>query len=127
MAALLHLLSAFLPTASAMSLQEIGSGPGIREMWAEISNLFPFSFGAEMTPVAVFTGINSIILAIIASVAVVLLGYAAVLITTSGFSEQGMTHAKTIAKNVLIGLLAALAGDALIYWVVQLVWRIAGT
>ncbi|MFA6038862.1 MAG: hypothetical protein WCV62_04995 [Candidatus Peribacteraceae bacterium] len=128
MASLIRLLSAFLPTAHAVELQEIGQGgPGIDRMWQMISSIFPFSFGAEMTPQAIFYSINVLILTTIASVAVVLLGYAAVRITTSGFDEQGIAQAKTIAKNVVIGLLAAMVADAVVYWVFELILAIAGS
>lgn len=134
MTLLFRLLPALLPAAHAITLQDIGTqvggggqAPGIAEMWTTISALFPFSFGAALTPVEIFGRINALVLTAIASVAVVLLGFAAVRITTSGFDEQGIAQAKTIAKNVVIGLLAAMVADAVVVWVVSLIGAVAGT
>lgn len=122
----LALLSAFVPKVSAIQIDQIGQGaPGISEMWNRITALFPFARTGAALPGNFITGVASVVGGLIAFVAVALIAYAGARATFAGFSEESVSKAKSTVKNVVIGLIAALVGDVLVWAVASLIAAIA--
>ncbi len=122
----LTILGLFIPKASAVTLDQIGSGPGISDMWSQIKDVFPMSSEGANLPDTLFGKINTTILGLIAGVGVAMLIYAGVKMMSGGGNEEGFNEAKKIATNVVIGLIAAMVADAVIVYAVTLLTAAAG-
>jgi hypothetical protein len=122
---LLFALSAFIPHAHAFDVNQIGSGPGIGQMWGTITALFPYKSGG-LVPNQIMGRVQTILVAIIGSAATVGLGYAALSLVSGGINEEGISKAKTIAKNVIFGLILAILADGIVNYVIQKLWEVKG-
>ncbi len=120
------MFGALIPKAFAVTLDQVGSGPGISDMWSKIQEVFPFSSEGASLPGTVFDKVNEVILGLIAGVAVAMLTYAGVRMMSSGGGEEGYNQAKKIAINVAIGLIAAMLADVVIVYAVSLLTTVAG-
>ena len=123
---ILSILGWFIPSAHAVSLSQVGDGPGISDMWSQIQDLFPFSGEGADLPATIFDKVNEVVLGLIAGVAVAMLIYAGIRMMSTGGGEEGYTEAKKIAINVGIGLIAALVADVFILYAADLLTRMAG-
>ncbi len=119
------LLRLITPSAHAMALQDLGAeNSGVQSMWDTISDTFPFSGAGSDLPGFIFARIATLVIILIAFVAVALVTYAAARLAMGGWHEESVAESKRIIKNVVIGLIAAVVADAVIWYVSWLLMTI---
>ncbi|MFA6522830.1 MAG: hypothetical protein WCS85_00460 [Candidatus Peribacteraceae bacterium] len=107
--------------SSALSSQENGVG----KMWEVFMGLFPFGDESGTGFVSGMLGsVQMIILGGISATGVALLAYAGARLAMTGWNEEGITKAKSIVKNVVIGLIGALLADAIIVYALSFLMTI---
>jgi len=125
MAILSSLLSAFVPTAHAFQVSEVGAGAiGIDAMWQKITSFFPYSSGGALVPNALMGRAQGIIIGCIAGAALIGIAYAGLRLVSGGISEEGIAESKKIVKNVIIGLILAILSDGIILFVMETLWNV---
>jgi hypothetical protein len=124
MLTLLRFLAGFIPSASAAQLQNTGSSnPGVAAMWAKICSVLPFcSLGAESAP-QYFTGkVIFIVQSLVTSVAIMMILYAAILMSTTQLDEGRLDEAKNIIKFAVIGLVLSVIAGAMMQYLLSTVF-----
>lgn len=94
---------------------EVGSGPGVGEMWASICTTLPFCNLGTAAPAFFSQRIVSFLFPLIVAAAVCVLIYAGIRMITKG--EEGYTEAKTIFLYVALGIVLSLLTSAIVAFV----------
>lgn len=112
-----------LETASAASVQDVGGGPGIADMWSFTAPL-PH-IGDNVILVATAIVINAVLWAI-GSAAVLMILYGALRMITSGGNEESVRKAwKEIILYACLGLIFAVLSSIIVNFVYNLAVGIA--
>lgn len=115
-AGILRIPVAHASLGSALSKQ----GKGVGTMWKSFMNLFPFGEAHGTEAVSGMLGsVQKIIVGGVAATGVALLAYAGARLAMTGWNEEGITKAKSIAKNVVIGVIGAMLADVLIMYALK--------
>lgn len=95
-------------------------GKGVGTMWKSFMAIFPFGDAKGTEAVSGMLGsVQKIILGGIAATGVALLAYAGARLAMTGWNEEGITKAKSVVKNVVIGLIGALLADVLVVYALK--------
>jgi hypothetical protein len=124
MHALSFLLSALVPAAHAAKLQTVGSAnAGVTVMWGMICQVLPFcSLGASTAP-AYFAGkVIAIVQSLITVIAILMIIYAAIQLSTSQVDESKVESAKKIVMYACIGLVLSLIGGTFLRYLITIVF-----
>lgn len=107
---LLHFLQSFVGTAHA----QVGSGPGVDEMWGTICGTLPYCDLGTGAAAFFSQRIVNFLFPLAVGVAICAIIYAGIKMITGG--EEGFTEAKTIMMYALGGLvLATLTGTIFVF------------
>ena len=116
---------ASVPHAVAANIEQLGSGsPGIDAMWSMIGSIFPYTNAGSGGLAMILIKIVDIILRLLGGLAVLMVIYAGIKVTTGG--DEGLGEAKKILMYSAIGLIAAICADAVVIYVGYVVSGIAG-
>jgi hypothetical protein len=120
---LLSLLSAFVPTAHA-ALGNIGSSnPAVANMWNTICNTLPFcSLGAATAPFYFAGKIIAIIQSLVTSVAIIMIIYASIQLSSSQLDDSKKGQAKNIITYALIGVILSIVGGTFLRYLILVVF-----
>ena len=123
---LTSLMKAFLPeTAYAVSVQQVGGGPGIGAMWSFLAPL-PHT-GQNVILVGTSIVINAVLWAI-GSAAVVMILYGSIRMITSAGNDEAVRKAwKEIILYACLGLIFAVLSSIIVNFVLDLVIQIASS
>lgn len=113
----------FIPIAHARewTLQGVGDGPGVRDMFTRICAVMPFCAEGPQIAVTFTVKLITFIFAILSGAAVCVLLYAAIKFIMSQGNEEGIEEAKKITKWALGGLILAITAEAIVYYFVNVV------
>lgn len=93
---------------------QVGSGPGVDEMWSTICSTLPFCDLGTGAPAYFSQKIVTFVFPLIVAAAVCVVIYAGIKMITGG--EEGFTEAKTIITYAVIGIiLAVLTGSIFVF------------
>lgn len=124
MLTLSYILTVLIPTASAAALQNAGSGnPAVAEMWIRICSVLPFcALDAATAPGYFSSRIILVVQSLIAPVAIIMILYASVLLSTTQVDEGRKDEAKRIILYACIGLVLAVISGALLQYLLVTVF-----
>jgi len=113
----------FKPTKAhaESSLDSIGSGAGVEAMWSQIRSIFPWTDTGGGGVAIILSKIMTFVLGVIASAAVAVLIYAAILMVMSAGDESKLEEAKKTATYALLGIVFAGIGEAVVMYTANLV------
>jgi|GEM_PF-1380643 hypothetical protein len=117
------ILSLFVPTAHAVTIDTAGTalGPGVATMWAMICSTLPFCSVGTGAPALLALKVTSLLLRLIGGVAVGVIIYAGIRLIIARGGEEGRTEAKKIVMYAVLGLILALVADALITYAILVI------
>ena len=121
MSFLFAVIGLLAPSAHAASLQNLGAtNPGVNSMWASICNTLPFcGLGADTLPGFISGRIIMIVQSLITSIAIIMIIYASIQLSTSQLDDGKIEEAKKIIMYALGGIILSLvAGTFLQYLLV---------
>lgn len=121
---LLSLVGSTVPVAHA-TIEQLGiNSPGISDMWSQVRSVFPHTdlgaFGFNFVMLSVI----NFILNTISALAVVMIIYGGIKLTTG--SEEALGEAKKVVTYALLGLVAAMTADAIVLYTMYVIKAAAG-
>lgn len=124
---LLRFLSGvLLPSARAAVIEQLGAGAaGIDNMWNEIKSFFPHTDMGSGGLAFVLLLFTNLILRFIGAVAVLMIMYGGIRMTMTIADENAHGEAKKIVLYSCLGLILAIGADAIVLYVMRLVWAAA--
>ena len=117
---ILHWLAVPVAHATTTLDQAFGSNMGLGQMWSQMKAWFPHSGSAGNLVSDLAGNIYTIFQETLGWVAAALLAYAGLRLSFGGVNEEGVSAWKSVLKNVLIGLIAAMVAEALLGFLVTL-------
>lgn len=124
MSTFLRLLAALTSSAYAAELQNRGSeNDGVSQMWEMICSTLPFcSLGASTAP-GFFAGrIIAVVQSLVTAVAVMMILYASILMSTSQIGEDRVSQAKRIILYACVGIVLTIVANAFLSYLILTVF-----
>lgn len=94
---------------------QVGSGPGVDEMWSTICSTLPFCDLGTEAPAYFSQKLVIFIFPLIVAAAVCVIIYAGIKMITGG--EEGFTEAKTIITYAVVGIILAMLTTAIFVFI----------
>lgn len=107
----MQLLSLFIEHAHA----QVGSGPGVDQMWQTICSTLPYCNVGTSAPAFFSQRIVNFVFPLIVGVAVCVIIYAGIKMITGG--EEGYGEAKTMIMYALAGIVLAILTSAIFVFI----------
>ena len=117
-------LIGLIPTVEAASLQNLGSSnPGVSSMWSSICSTLPFcGLSAATLPGFIATRVIMIVQSIITSVAIIMIIWASVQLSTSQLDDSKIEEAKKIIMYALIGIVLSMIASTFLQYLMVTVF-----
>lgn len=94
---------------------QVGSGPGVDEMWSTICSTLPFCELGTGAPAYFSQKIVTFVFPLIVAAAVCVIIYAGIKMITGG--EEGFTEAKTIIRYALVGIVLSIVTGSIFVFI----------
>jgi hypothetical protein len=121
------LINALVPKAFAVTLEQLGaSNGGVSAMWGEIKSIFPHTDWGSQGPVLLMLKVVAFVLTLIGGAAVAVIVFGGIRMTMFVLDENGVAETKKMVMYALIGVVLAIASNAIILYVERLVSAAAG-
>jgi hypothetical protein len=121
---LILLLSALAPSSAYAALGQIGNNnPAVANMWDTICRTLPFCGLNAATAPNYFAGkVIAIIASLISVVAIIMIIYASLQLSTSQTDEAKIGEAKKIITYAVVGLILAIVGGTFLQYLIRVVF-----
>ena len=127
MSFLAAIIGVLIPGVRAATLEQLGAGgEGVSGMWQQILSVFPHTGVGSQGPLLILLKVTSFVLTMIGGSAVAVIVYGGIRMTMYTLDEAGFAETKRMVGFALLGVVLALAADAIVLYAMQLITAAAG-